>query len=195
MSEDINSIRQHLWEKMRNKSYRDNFVAANISTGIAAQLLTMRESRNWQQKDVAEKTGMAPARISVMENPSYEKLTLTTLKRLARAFDVALIVRFVPFRELVNWVSELSPEKLDAVGFQEDRPSRYRAQKSAQQNVTDIHPGGLQTVGASLNMRPHLSQETFQFEDDAKEQSIQSASAGLRATPTEELLSLRATAS
>jgi len=120
MSDDIASIKKKLWEKMRNKTYRDNFVGANVSTGIAAQLVTMRESRGWQQKEVAEKAGMAPARISVMENPSYDKFTLSTLKRLASTFDVALIVRFVPFSELVDWIAKIDPEKMNAISYEED---------------------------------------------------------------------------
>ena len=121
MSEDIDTIRQQLWEKMRDKSYRVNFVAAQVSTGISAQLVTMREARQWQQKEVAEKAGMKPARISVLENPSYDKFTLTTLKRLASAFDVAVVVKFVSFHDLVDWISDLSPLKLNAVEFSADK--------------------------------------------------------------------------
>jgi hypothetical protein len=43
--------------------------------------------------------------ISRLESQGYGKPTLTTLKRLAAAMDVGLIVRFVPFSELVDWVS------------------------------------------------------------------------------------------
>jgi len=43
--------------------------------------------------------------ISRLESPDYGKATLTTLKRIASAFDVGLVVRFVPFTEFVDWVS------------------------------------------------------------------------------------------
>jgi hypothetical protein len=43
--------------------------------------------------------------ISRLESPDYGKPTLTTLKRLAGAMDVALIVRLIPFSELIDWVS------------------------------------------------------------------------------------------
>lgn len=43
--------------------------------------------------------------ISRLENPNYGKPTITTLKRIATAFDVALVVRFVPISQLVDWVS------------------------------------------------------------------------------------------
>jgi transcriptional regulator with XRE-family HTH domain len=127
MSDDIDTIRTELWEKMRGKPrgkgkhYRDNFVSAQISTTIAAQIQTMREARGWLQKDLGERADMSPARISVMENPSYENPSVKTLKRFASAFDVALIIRFVPFSELVSWVSSVSPEKLNAASFDDDR--------------------------------------------------------------------------
>lgn len=124
MSDDIDTIRTELWAKMRKKKYRENFVAAHISTNIAAQMQTIRESQQLTQKDLAERAEMSQARISVMEDPSYDKLTLSTLKRIASALDVALIVRFVPFSELVDWVSNLSPEKMLCPTFAQDSLNR-----------------------------------------------------------------------
>lgn len=120
MSENIESIRAQLWEKMRDKSYRDTFVAAHLSTNIVAQIQTLRESRGWTKKELAKRTGMSPSRISVMEDPSYDKFTLSTLRRLASAFDVALITRFASFSGLVDWVANLSPDKLEVSEFEKD---------------------------------------------------------------------------
>ena len=125
MSESIDTIRTQLWEKMRDKPYRDTFVAAHLSTNIAAQIQTIREQRGWTKKKLAEKSGMSPSRITVMEDPSYEKFTLSTLKRLASAFDVALIARFAPFSDLVDWVADLSPEKLETPKFESDNLSHF----------------------------------------------------------------------
>ena len=121
ISDDTASIRAELWSKMRTKKYRDSFVAAHLSSNTAAQIQTIREEQGLTQSELGKKAGMAQARISVMEDPSYEKQTLTTLKRLASALDVALIVRFVPFSELVHRVADLSPEKMRATCFSEDR--------------------------------------------------------------------------
>jgi transcriptional regulator with XRE-family HTH domain len=105
---------------MRNKEYRDSFVAAHLSTNIAAQLKTIRESQDITQKALAAKSGMSAARISVMENPSYDKFNISTLRRLASALDVALVVKFIAFSELVDWVSNLSPDKIAAPSFESD---------------------------------------------------------------------------
>jgi len=43
--------------------------------------------------------------ISRLESPGYGKPTITTLKRLAAAMDVGLMVHFVPFSQMIDWVS------------------------------------------------------------------------------------------
>ena len=62
-----------------------------------------------------------------LENPSYGKPTISTLKRIAAAFDVALTVRFVPYGQLIDWATGtpfvdngLSPESLAVPGFSEE---------------------------------------------------------------------------
>jgi transcriptional regulator with XRE-family HTH domain len=120
MSESINSIKAQLWHKMSNKEYRDNFVAANLSTGIAAQIQTLREDRGWTQTQLGEKAGMTQARISLLEDPGYDKYTFSTLRRIGAALDVALIARFARYSELADWVANLNPRKLSVPSFDDD---------------------------------------------------------------------------
>jgi len=115
------STKSDLWEKMKeSKDFRDAYVASRIKKDISLQIRTLRNKRGWSQKDLAEITEMAQARISLMENPNYGKFNTETLKRLAKAFDVALIVRFAPFSELINWSETLSPESFEFLSFQEE---------------------------------------------------------------------------
>lgn len=151
MSEDIHTLRNELWARMRSKQSRENFVSAQISTGVAAQLLAMRESRGWTQKEVGERAEMSDARISVMENPNYDKITITTLKRLAAAFDVALMVRFIPFSQFVDWIAESTPDSLDATSFPDDKLAPRR--KSVARRVQDV--GGAPT-GANKALQATL---------------------------------------
>jgi DNA-binding Xre family transcriptional regulator len=90
------------WEKLQSKAYHDAFVASQISIGLPFQIYALRIQREWTQQQLAEKTGMLQPRISAMERPGGSKLNLDTLRRSASAFDVALVVRFVPFSELVE---------------------------------------------------------------------------------------------
>lgn len=65
----------------------------------------MRDREDWSQQTLAEEAEMTQNAISRLENPFYGKATITTLKRIAAVFDVALVVRFVPFSRLVKWVT------------------------------------------------------------------------------------------
>ena len=112
--------RQEIVESLRDKDYRDLYVAEHIRQGIAFQIRMMREDRGWTQSDLGERMGMAQETISQLEDPDYGRLTLRTLKRLGSAFDVAPIVRFAPFSHLVDWIVSLSSDRLVVPSFEHD---------------------------------------------------------------------------
>jgi transcriptional regulator with XRE-family HTH domain len=97
--------------KLARKTYRDVF-GTSITGTTAAQIRLMREQRGWSQQELAAKTGMGQARISLLENPNYQNLSLNTLKKVANAFDVALIVRFVSFAQLNQMLDDETEETL-----------------------------------------------------------------------------------
>jgi transcriptional regulator with XRE-family HTH domain len=104
------------------------FVDSNLAKNLAFQIRSMRDCKNWNQEQLADRVQMNQNAISRLENPFYGKPTLTTLKRIAAVFDVALMVRFVPFGQLVNWVSGtpfidkgLSPESIAVPSFAEEK--------------------------------------------------------------------------
>jgi transcriptional regulator with XRE-family HTH domain len=92
----------------RGKDYREAFVESEIDIGIPFQIKAMREARDWTQQDLGERSGKRQSVISQLETPGYGKLTLSSLKKLAAAFDVGLMVRFVSFRELAGRAAHLS---------------------------------------------------------------------------------------
>lgn len=104
----------------KSKAHRAAFVASEINIGIPFQIRSLRKQREWDQKRLANEAGMLQPRISAMEKPGYGNLTLETLKRLAAAFDVALIVRFAPFSELIRWSDRFSPDDFNVLGFQDE---------------------------------------------------------------------------
>lgn len=125
MSDPIRTKIEQIWARFRNKAYREGFVTAELSTNVAAQIAAMREDRGWTQSQLAEAAGMRQSRISVLEDPAYENMSVTTLRRLASAFDVGLAVRFVPFSDIVSWTVDTAPGHLSVKCFAEDRvPNR-----------------------------------------------------------------------
>lgn len=117
-----------LLAKLKSKKYRDLFVAGQIKTGIPFQLRAMRDRRGWTQEEVGKRAGLPQSAVARLENPDTAHApNIKTLLKLASAFDVALIVRYACFSELVDWtesrprvVTGLGPEALAVKGFDED---------------------------------------------------------------------------
>ena len=105
---------------MADKDFRHLYLAAHIKELLANQIRLTREQRGWTQAQLGERAGMAQERISLLEDADYKGMTLKTLRRLAEAFDSALIVRFAPFSELLEWVEQLGPEQLVVPEFEHD---------------------------------------------------------------------------
>jgi transcriptional regulator with XRE-family HTH domain len=87
---------------------------------VAAQVYALRQKHDKTQEQLAQETGMSQARISVLENPNYRKFNVGTLQRIAAAFDVALIVRFVSFGELLDWTVTGSQNTLAPRSFEDE---------------------------------------------------------------------------
>lgn len=119
---NTNREREAIKKRLRSKEHRDAFVSATVDQTIPFQIRSLRLSlqRNWTQEELATRANMKQERISTCENPNYGKFSLKTLKQLAAAFDVGLVVRFVPFSELVEWESNLSDDSLDVPNFDKE---------------------------------------------------------------------------
>jgi transcriptional regulator with XRE-family HTH domain len=91
----------------------------------------MREREGWTQIELGDEVKMNQNSISRLENPFYGKHTITTLKRLARAFDVALVVRFAPFSELVDWISG-TPRTIDGLNQNALNVPKYSEKRNEQ---------------------------------------------------------------
>lgn len=108
-----------LAQRMRSKEYRDALVEAEIANGIAFQIRAMQAERGWTQKQLGDSAGMEQGSISRLLNSSGNS-SLNTIRRMASAFDVALIVRFVPFSQLLEWTVNLSRDRLAPTSFDKE---------------------------------------------------------------------------
>lgn len=113
-----------IWRKLRNKEYRDGYTEAQLSIEVPFQIRAIRKARGWTQTQLAERSGIPQARISHLEQPGRDPLSLRTLYRLAAAFDVGLLVQFVSFSELVRREAAFDPETFNVPSFAEDHMER-----------------------------------------------------------------------
>lgn len=114
-----NKQRQFL-NTLEDQDYRRAF-AEEVATSLAYQIRRLRETNDWTQEELAEKTAKAQETISQWENPNYGRYSLSTLRQLAGAFDVALLVRFVSFSELADWTLDVSPNRMTPPSYEDER--------------------------------------------------------------------------
>ena len=123
------SVRQQIIQSLRTaREYRRGFVEEKIQTGLAVQMKAIRESRpGMTQQKFAELLGKSQSWVARLEDPNAPPPTITTLLKVAAAFDVDLVVRYAPFSETIDWVSGnphvvpgLSPESLAVPDFEND---------------------------------------------------------------------------
>lgn len=167
-----NRRKEKLINLLKDKEYRDAFVEEHINTGIPFQIRALRKQRKWTQTELGKLAKMEQERISVLEGPNNEGVALLTLKKLASAFEVGLIVRFVPVSELVEWELNLSSESLEAIGFKEDA---YFQKETEQSDLTHAVPASV--LADVINLKDRVSAKSdsinFKIEDMGAVAAIQ----------------------
>ena len=114
------------WDKLRDKDYREHFVAAQIRRFIPFQIRAIMKKRGISQTLLAEQSGLTQGVISRVSNPSYGKMTINTIVRIAAGLDMAFIGRFVPFSELDRYYRTLSEDAVsDIATFEEEDQLRF----------------------------------------------------------------------
>ena len=112
--------KKRLLEELQNKKFRDAYAAEHVKTSLPIQIYTLREQRGLSQSELAERAKTTQTVISRLEDPDYGKFTISSLLKIASAFDVALLVKFVPFTRLLHEFEDASPAALAAPEFAEE---------------------------------------------------------------------------
>jgi len=117
----ISDKERQIQDSLANKEYREALAIEHVNTTLAIQIRKMREHRQWRQSDLAGFLGRHQETISQWENPDYGRHSITSLKTLAATFDVALLVKFIPFSELIKDMVSLSEPRLSPPSFSEEQ--------------------------------------------------------------------------
>jgi transcriptional regulator with XRE-family HTH domain len=112
--------KRSLYERLRDRRYREAFISSRIDQTIAAQIKVLRQKQNLSQKDLARDLRTSQNAIYRLENPRYGRPNISTLKKIATFFDVGLIVRFARFSEVAKWTLNMSNQSIEVQGFAED---------------------------------------------------------------------------
>lgn len=112
--------RASLLRLFRNRAYRRDYVEGFYNTRLATQIKFLREESSSTQTQLGKTLATQQSAISKLENANYSSWNVKTLRRLARAFDVALQVRFVTFGEALADIEQFSTAALSKVPFKDD---------------------------------------------------------------------------
>lgn len=117
---------------MDDAEFRHEYVNSFHDSKLAAQIAAFRKAAGMTQVQLAERLGTAQSRVSAIESGDYSSWSLSTLRKLAEAFDVALAVEFVSFKNAVGRIEKSGPQDFRIQpGYQEmPRPVRHSARTS-----------------------------------------------------------------
>jgi len=138
---------------LASKEYAEGLVAADSKNTIAFQLRVMQEDRGWTQQELAERADMGQSQISAYLN-GYDSYNVATLRRLAAAFDVSLVIAFEAFYRLANRVpSRSASEEFSIPGRLDDRLLRQMATYT----VNDVFGHSCSGAGSTWSGVPEMS--------------------------------------
>ncbi len=120
----------------RDDKFRISYIRAKLNVNLPAQIRALRKNQNMTQALLAEEADMKQSRISAMERPGAVGFNMDTLIRLAAALKVALVVKFIPFSELLKWENEFSQDTFKVIDIDKDfafsAPQRLPVEGSAE---------------------------------------------------------------
>jgi len=114
------SFRDELVERLRQPTYRHAYLESFLNAAIATQIQVLREQRKLTQAELAELSGMKQSQISALEDIDRSSWKVGTLAKLARAFDVALVVRFESVGAVLPDIEQFGRDALERASFDDD---------------------------------------------------------------------------
>jgi transcriptional regulator with XRE-family HTH domain len=114
--------REELVEQLtNNKKFRNAFTLEYVKNSISSQLRVLREQRKWTQADLGRATGKPRNVITRLENPNNNIPSLATMLEMAWGCETALLVKIVPFSQLLEEYEAASPKIFLAAGIADEK--------------------------------------------------------------------------
>jgi transcriptional regulator with XRE-family HTH domain len=109
---------------LNNQESRAAYIRAKLGVLVPSQIRSLRLKSTTppmpRQEDLALETGLHQSRISMFETPGAANVTLDTLANLAGGLRCGLIVKFVPFSEMLSWENGYRQDSFDVTRLEDD---------------------------------------------------------------------------
>ena len=100
---------------------RESYIKAKLGVLVPSQIRALRlKSSTPHQKDLAKAAGTHQSRVSKIEQPGEANLTIEKLAWIASVHKVGLIVKFVPFSEMLQWENRFSQDAFNVTPIDQD---------------------------------------------------------------------------
>lgn len=157
----MNERSKKIFKLKESDASRIAYIKAKLSVLIPSQIKALRrKSGMTRQEDLANAANMLQSRISAMEKPGAVNFNLETLVRLASAFKVGMIVKFVPFSEMLRWENQFRQDNFNVTTIDEDSEFLNPSPALAREDMAATTP-----TLAWINPRGAV-QGTFYFDSD-----------------------------
>ena len=160
------TIKDRLLEKFHDFAYRHAYVDEFTDAFIATQIKVIREQQDLTQVQLAEKAGMKQSQVSALEDVNNRSWKVRTLKKIARAFDLVLVVRFEPFGKVLPDIGRLDRATLERTSFSDDAVFSNRAATASSDSPS---AGALERIRAGavmLHAQARFGHPSTQFSKD-----------------------------
>lgn len=87
------TIEEHIAEHMKNPKFRKSWHDLDTEFELLESFIKAREKRGITQAELAKKIGTKQPALSRLEGGRFTKATLETLKKIADALDMKLVVK------------------------------------------------------------------------------------------------------
>lgn len=116
----MSEIRERLLRRFRAPDYRHAYFEEFLNSLVSTQIRILREREEMSQEELAAKVGTTQSGISRIESPEYSSWRVETLRKIARAFDMALSVKFVSFGDAIDDIEQFGEDRLIRPAFKDD---------------------------------------------------------------------------
>lgn len=171
MSENLESNVNLASKLLNNPKFRDAFVFEHIKNGVAFQMAAMRDDRDWTQARLGAEAKKPRNVITRLEDPNYGQFSIQTLREIAAAFGVALLVKFVPFSRLLEEYDDVSPQALVAPSVNNSKEAQKIKRWAAAKDKAESAETSKETPAKTFT----LIGEEMLFLDKPKRKSVKAA--------------------
>jgi len=98
MKMKVHDYNEMLKEELKDSEFRKEYEALEDEFEIARQVIELRLKKGLTQKELAEKVNTSQSCIARLESGTYRNLSLSFLRRVSRALDVQIHVKFEKLR-------------------------------------------------------------------------------------------------